>query len=200
MSGRNDYCIALKGHYLEYADAEHKYSIDGVEVPSITQIISSQLGGKYSYVRRAVLERAAQAGTELHEAIETYVKTGYISNSKEFSNYLFLKHVYRFTELGSELPVILFANNRPVAAGRCDMFLFWNGEVGGADIKCTSSIDRLALTYQLNLYRIAFRQSYDIEWSFLRGIQLKDNIRHFVNIPISENIAWNLVYEYMGDN
>ena len=80
------------------------------------------------------------------------------------------------------------------------MVLEMNGEIGGADIKRTSSLDKDYLFYQLNLYRIAYRQTYGIEWDFLKGIHLREDVRKMVAIPVNENLAWQLVHEYMEGN
>ena len=77
------------------------------------------------------------------------------------------------------------------------MVLMLDDQVGIADIKRTSALDKDYLAYQLNLYRIAYRQTYGIEADFLRAIHLREDTRKFVNIPINEPLAMDLVYEYM---
>ena len=71
-----------------------------------------------------------------------------------------------------------------------------NGEIGGADIKRTATLDKNYLAYQLNLYRIAYRQCYGKEWTFLKGIHLREEKRKFVDIPLAEALAWDLVDDY----
>ena len=97
----------------------------------------------------------------------------------------------------NEVPVILFKDGKPTSAGRLDLVLRMNGEIGGADIKRTSTLNKEYLFYQLNLYRIGYQQCYGEEWQFLRGIHLKDDIRKFVKIPINADMAWQLVEEYL---
>jgi hypothetical protein len=98
------------------------------------------------------------------------------------------------------MPVILWMDDEPVSAGRCDLILRMDGKIGGADIKRTSSLNKEYLSYQLNLYRTAFRQSYGVEWEFLRGIHLRGDVRKFVDIPINEEIALQLVQEWRQCN
>ena len=95
--------------------------------------------------------------------------------------------------------MILHLSDIPIAAGRLDLVLEMNGQIGGADIKRTASLDKDYLFYQLNLYRIAYRQSYGVEWEFLKGLHLRENVRKFVDIPINENSAWGLVNRYMEE-
>ena len=59
----------IKGHVLEYFDDTHTYLVDGIIVPSITQILKIKFKNKYSVVNQKVLNRASERGTEIHEAI-----------------------------------------------------------------------------------------------------------------------------------
>ena len=43
------------GHILEYIDSTHTYLVDGVIVPSITQIMKLKFGNKYDGVDKDVL-------------------------------------------------------------------------------------------------------------------------------------------------
>ena len=190
-------CWQINSHDLEYYDDTHQYLVDGVIVPSITQILQIKFGNKYIGVNKRVLERASKKGTEVHEAIERYFQTGEETELKELRNFKFLKKKYNFDIIENEVPVILFQNNEPICAGRLDMVIRMDGRIGGADIKRTSTLDKEYLAYQLNLYRIAYMQSYGIEWKFLKGIHLRDDTRKLVDIPINESMALELVKEYM---
>ena len=70
------------------------------------------------------------------------------------------------------------------------------GDKALADIKTTSTLDKEYLAYQLNLYRLGYMQSYDEEITKLYGVHLRDDKRKFVEIPINEGIAWDIVGEY----
>lgn len=186
----------INGCTLEYFDREHLYLVDGEIVPSITTLLKTD---KYQNVSKQVLRRAAAKGTELHDAIERLCRYGEESNLKEVRNFKFLQRKYGFQVLENEVPVILWHKEKPAAAGRLDLVLEMDGEIGGADIKRTSVLDKNYLAYQLNLYRIAYRQSYGIEWKFLKGIHLREDVRRFVDIPINEEIAWELIREKLGN-
>lgn len=188
----------LGDQILEYYDNTHTYLLDGVELPSITQILKIRFGNKYDRVDRETLKRAAERGTAVHEAIEKYCTQGIESDLIEVRNFKFLQRLYDFTVIENEVPVILFKDQKPIAAGRLDMVIRIGDKLGGADIKRTATLDKEYVAYQLNLYRIAYRQTYGKEWEFLRAIHLRENVRKFVNIPINEDIAWKLVDEYSG--
>jgi hypothetical protein len=187
----------IAGHDLEYFDDTHEYLVDGILVPSITQMLKFRFGNKYAGVNASTLKRASEKGTEVHEAIEKYCRTGEESDLPELKNFKFLQRQYGFTVIENEVPVILWLDDYPISAGRLDMVMEMNEETGGADIKRTSTLDKEYLAYQLNLYRIAYRQCYGIEWEFLRGIHLRDDVRKFVQIPVNEGMAWELVEEYL---
>lgn len=182
MEGTNtskDFFKTINGHYMEYYDEGHIYLVDGIIVPSITSLLHKD----YSCVNPSILREAARKGTELHEAIENYCKFDTESDLVEVESFKQLQAEYGFKVLENEIPVILF-DGEPVAAGRVDLVIEMNGEIGGADIKRVSRLDKKALSDQLNLYRIAYAQSYGVEWQFLKGIHLKDKVKKLVDIPI----------------
>lgn len=191
-----DFTEEIKGRVLEYLDEPHVYLVDGVIVPSITQILKYKFGGQYAGVSKKVLQDAADKGTEVHEAIERWCKTGEESDLPEVRNFRFLMKHYGFQVDYNEIPVILFKNDKPIAAGRMDLVISMGQEMGIADIKRTYKLNKEYLAYQLNLYRIAFQQCYGENITFLRGVHLRDDVRKFVEIPVDEEMAWQLVEEY----
>ena len=189
----------IKGGTLEYDDETHTYIYEGLMLPSITQILKLRFGKKYDGVDSDVLSRAAQKGTEVHKAIENLCKTGEIEDYKEVRNFLFLQKHYKFNVIDNELPVVLFVDDIPIACGRLDLVLDINDGLYLADIKRTSVLDKEYLGFQLNLYRIAYQQCYGKKIKGLRGIHLRDDKRKFVPIPIKEDMAWELIEEYLEE-
>lgn len=188
----------IAGGLLEYIDETHTYIYDGVILPSITQILKSKFGNKYNGVSKEVLQKASEKGTEVHQAIEDYEKRSIENaNCLELRNYKFLKKHYNFNCIDNEVPIVLFHNGIPVSAGRVDLILEDEGKVGIADIKRTSVFDKEYVAYQTNLYRIGYQQSYDTEITFLRGIHLRDNVRKYIELPINETMAIELLEKYL---
>ena len=190
-------CWEIGGHSLEFLDESHQYLVDGVCVPSITQILKIKFGGKYEGIDKDTLKRASEAGTQMHQAIQDYCEKGIETDLVELRNFKFLQNQYGFNVIENEVPVILSIDSVPICAGRLDMVIMLNDQVGIADLKRTSSLDKEYIGYQLNLYRIAYRQTYGIEADFLRAIHLREDTRKFVNIPVNEPLAMDLVFEYM---
>ena len=201
--------MKLNGHDFEYFDDTHTYLVDGVIVPSITQILKYKFGKKYEGIDKDVLKRAADAGTKVHEAIEALccfereeggTITPHEGSLPELRNFCFLRSRYQFKVIENEVPVILQKDGKVIGAGRLDLVLEMDGKIGGADIKRTSTLDKEYLAYQLNLYRIAYRQTYGIEWEFLRGVHLRNDVRKFVTIPIREPQIWEFLNEWEEHN
>lgn len=202
-----DFSENINGNVLEYFDDEHVYLVDGIIVPSITQILKYKFGGKYNGVSKSVLQKASEKGTMVHEAIEKYCKYGYESDLPELRNFKFLQRAYKFDVIENEVPVILSFDGKPVSSGRLDLVIekigedgVLHGERGIADIKRTSTLDKEYLAYQLNLYRIAYQQCYGMKIDFLKGIHLREEKRKYVDIPINEDMAMELVKEYIENN
>ena len=180
----------IKGGVLEYIDETHTYIYDGVVLSSITQILKVKFGNKYDYVPKDTLERASQQGTTVHKAIEDFERHGIESEVKELRNYKFLKKAYGFRCVGNEIPVVLFEDGEAVACGRLDLVLMdAEDKIGLGDIKRTSTLDKNYLAYQLNMYRIAYQQCYNVNIEFLRGLHLREDVRKYVPLPINEKLV-----------
>ena len=190
----------IKGHDVEFIGDTHTYLVDGVIVPSITQILKVKFNKKYDGIPKETLQRASEKGTQMHEIIEKWCKNGEESDLVELRNFKFLKRQYNFTVMKNEVPVILWYEGDIIGAGRLDMVISMNGQVGLADLKRTSVLDKDYLGYQLNLYLIAYQQSYGEEIEFLRGIHLREDVRKFVQIPINRELTIKLIEEWREQN
>jgi hypothetical protein len=185
----------INGNILEYDDTTHTYLVNGVIVPSVTQVMQVKFGNKYEGIRSEVLNRAAERGTTIHKAIENYCK-GMDDGSKEVHNFNFLMNYYKIKPVKNEVPIILMVDNQPVIAGRLDLVLQENDTLSLADIKTTSQLDKEYLAYQLNLYRLGYMQSYGERIDKLYGLHLRGDKRKLVELPINEDIALELLEKY----
>ncbi len=189
----------IKNYVVEYIDESHTYLVDGIILPSITQILKVKFGNKYQGISKEVLDNAAVKGTRVHEAIEKWYKYKVEDiGCKELKNMKFLQRQYKFEVIDNEVPIILFKDNKPIACGRLDLVLEENDELGLGDIKRTATLDKEYLAYQLNLYRIGYTQCYNKEIKFLKGFHLREDVRKYVSIPINEELALKLVEEYLA--
>ena len=163
---------------IEYIEDGHIYLVDGVIVPSITQLLKPMSEEMYRYVPQGLLDKAAERGTEIHKAIETGD-----DSVQEVRNFNWLKGKKHFEVVANEIIVKL---DEPLACGRLDILLEKDGELGIADIKTTSTFNKEYVGLQLNLYRMAFEQTYGASVTWLAGIHLRGNTRKFHPIPINE--------------
>ena len=189
--------FSIKGGTLEYFDDTHTYLYDGLMLPSVSQILGMKYKNEYASVPPAVLNNAAQRGTAVHKAIENYNNSGYDDGSEAVRNFKFLQKQYGFEVLDSELPLVIFKDDMPIACGRLDMTMLMDGETGIADIKTVSTLNKEKIAYQLNLYRIGLMQSYGVDAKFLKIIHLRDGIRKVIDSPINEGMTWELIDKYL---
>ena len=189
----------IKGHTLEYIDEIHQYIVDGLCIPSITQLIKIKFGKKYDGISKEVLQKAANKGSEMHEAIELYEKEGKETDIPELRNYKFLKKHYKWEVIQSEMPIILFKDDEPIAAGRLDQVIKIGEEKGINDLKRTSAFDKDYVALQTNLYRIGYQQSYDEKIDFVSGTHLRDNTRKYYKLPVNEEYATSVIEEFLKE-
>ena len=177
----------INNHILEYDDDTHTYIVDGVIVPSVTQLLGEKFND-YAGVSTSVLEQASQKGTAMHEAIERFEKTGAENDSKELRNYKFLKRHYKWTNIDNELPIIYEENGQVLFAGRLDQIIEIDSKLGINDFKRVSAPNKEKICYQLNLYKLGYEQSYHKKIEFLAFTHLREDVRKFVKLPINEKI------------
>lgn len=187
----------IAGREVEYYEDGHIYLVDGVRLPSITGMLRMRFGGKYAGVSPETLRRAADRGTQVHAAIEAYVKTGAEADLPELRGFKWLTTHAGWTPIRSEVPLVLCdKDGEAIACGRCDLVMRKGADLCGADIKRTSTFDREYVAAQLNLYRIAYRQSWGEEWTRLYGLHLREWMRRLIEVPINEDWAWDYIDEW----
>lgn len=189
----------INGRTLEFDEEYHVYVVDGIIVPSVTKILKAFFDD-YANVSQAVLERARDKGTALHGAIERFEKTGEESDLTEFRNYLFLKKHFGFKNVTNELPIFYEENGKVLFAGRLDQIIEIDGKLGINDFKRVSAPNKEKIAFQLNLYKIAYEQSYYKQISTLSFMQLREETRKFFPVQINEQSAKKLLKNYYKEN
>ena len=61
-------------NYIEFIEKEHIYLIDGIIVPSVTQLLKKLFPCKYENIPEKILEDKSIYGIELHKFIEIIEK------------------------------------------------------------------------------------------------------------------------------
>lgn len=147
---------------IEYIEEEHLYLLDGIIIPSVTQLLEKVFPDKYKGIPKEILERKATYGTKVHQLIEDYenkkeyqIDSVYIELS--FKQYLEIKEKNNL-EVVSQEEIVHYKN---YYAGRYDMIANVNNELCLVDIKTTAKLDREYLSWQLSLYELAIGKKFD---------------------------------------
>lgn len=156
--------MAISDYDIFFDEAEHKYLVDGREVPSVTEILAP-LHRSYGKINPSVLEYAARRGKAVHEALEVYDLGGKLEAPAEIvpycEAYLDWAQTYRPKWLGIEQIVY---DDTSDYIGTLDRIGYLNGvEFAVVDIK-TSQPSKEALVsvcVQTYAYAIAYLMSHD---------------------------------------
>jgi hypothetical protein len=155
---------------IEYIDEAHLYLLDGVIIPSVTQLLEKVFPDKYKGIPKEILERKANYGSKVHSMIERIEKgreTGLddeivididsVSMAIAYDEYLELR-TNNNIEVVSQEEIVHYKN---LYAGRYDMIAKVNGELSLVDIKTTAKLDKEYLSWQLSLYELAIGKKFD---------------------------------------
>jgi len=184
---------------IKFTEDGHIYTAGDHRIMSVTTLLHLDNPSKYEHVSEATLERASEKGTEVHNAIECYVKYGLERDDlQEFRNFKFLQKMFKFEVLDSEVMVLLEHNGIELV-GTTDLVLNYKGELALGDIKRTSALDKEYLAKQLNLYRLAYQQTYGQEIKHLIGIHLREDKRKLIELPINEDFAKDIIENHIDE-
>ena len=145
---------------IKFDENLHKYTVDGKEVISATQLLQKhKITPSYDAVDKELLRMASERGTLIHEEVENWIKDrelGFTEEAEYICDYLRDKAFYG-SEIISEQMV---AND--IVAGRFDLlYLNCKKELVLADIKTGNSKHLYGWTWQLSLYKYLYERMYD---------------------------------------
>ena len=144
---------------IKFDENLHKYTVDGKEVISVTQLLQKhRITPRYDAVDKELLRMASERGTLIHEEVENWIKDreiGFTQEAYYICDYLRDK-IYYGSEIISEQMV---AND--IVAGRFDL-LFLDGKkrLVLADIKTGNSKHLFGWSWQLSLYKYLYEKMY----------------------------------------
>ncbi len=137
---------------VKYLDETHQYFLGKKEIPSVSKLVAFACGTSYANIPTDVLQKAADYGTSVHNAIEKFENTGEIEEGldKQVGVYQELKKKY-LLEVESMEQLVTDGKN---FAGRYDILdtqrQLW-------DIKTTSKVYLEKWEWQLSLYSYALK-------------------------------------------
>lgn len=68
---------------LAFDEQQHLYTLGGLVLPSVTQIMSPMSSMLYAAVPQAALDAAADRGTRAHEQVSNYVRYGVLETDED---------------------------------------------------------------------------------------------------------------------
>lgn len=161
---------------LLFFDTDHKYTLDGEELPSVSEVTRFISREIYGDIGQFNLDRAAKRGTAVHKATEVLDKYGKVEISEDIEPYIKAYVAFRH-EHKCEWKYIERQSYEPQKryAGTIDRLGALDGVCTLLDIKTTSSISKRHRTLYsvcLTLYRRMFP---DADVKQLVILQLKND-------------------------
>lgn len=142
---------------LSFDEHGHIYRLNGMELPSVTTLMKPLSAAVYRGIDEMTLDRAARRGTEVHNAIENYIKFGIKDIAPDFDGYFagFLKW------LEERQPVIVGSECRLYHklmryAGTADIPCYLNGKLTCVDVKTSAQVEEPLCRVQLEGYTQAW--------------------------------------------
>ena len=172
---------------LLFFDEGHKYTLDGEELPSVSQLTRFISREIYGDVGQFNLDRAADRGTAVHKATELLDKYGTAEIDEDIAPYLQAYIAFRKEHM-CEWQKIEYATHHPnnLYAGTLDRVGTVDGNLVVLDIKTSSTIQKPLYTAQLNLYREMLPDP--IEQLVILHLK-KDGTYKLIDIPIDDTLA-----------
>lgn len=154
---------------IDFNEEKHEYSVNGVKVPSVSEILSPLNADRYGTINPAVLRSAAEKGTAVHEmceAIDYGIDTdedempeiqGYVDAYFQF----LLDHEVEWSMVERIVACYRGVEGEPpIYAGTIDRFGIVDGNAAVVDIKTYASMTteaQMTASCQTALYRDAIQ-------------------------------------------
>ena len=158
---------------IDFNEDKHKYTVGGVHIPSVSEILSPLNAERYGEINPAVVQQAAERGRAIHaiteqidygldpdedevEMVEGYIDAYYqflFDHEVEWSMVERIVACYRGVE-----------GEPPIYAGTIDRFGIVDGKAAVVDIKTYASMTteaQMTASCQTALYRSAIEGAYD---------------------------------------
>lgn len=144
---------------LEFSDERHEYRVNGIKIPAVSAILEPLSSANYGTVSRSVLNRAAEKGTAVHNAIENWIKFGIEDIDPAWQGY-FDAFLQWWAEnvpepLGSEVRIY---HRLLMYAGTCDLIAVIDGKTVLVDYKTSAQVSAMVYGVQLEAYAQALEQ------------------------------------------
>lgn len=177
---------------LVFDEIEHKYFMNGVESPSVSEICRPISFERFQALPIHVLENARQRGTAIHEVIENYLLTGEIDweGKEQYANYINQFITWHRTYK----PKILYVEFRMYSeefSGTCDLICELDGKIILVDFKSSSRVDKQSLSVQFaGYYKLCKKYNIKIDETWYLHLTNKDKVDSYVFKQLDRDEEW----------
>ena len=189
---------------LEFEDKTHTYRLNGMVIPSVSEIMEPLSNEKYKGISESTLNKAAEKGTAVHNSIENYIKFEIDDVPPEHRGYFdaFLEwwETYHPEVVGSEIKTY---HKLLRYGGTVDILVYIDGVLTLVDIKTTSALSDMTCGVQLEGYSQALK-SHGIVVERKIILHLKKDGKYAIReYPVSDSNRWRVfgslkcVYDYI---
>ena len=146
---------------IKFNENLHKYTVDGKEVISVTQLLQKhKITPSYDAVDKELLRVASERGTLIHEEVEKWIESGeggFTEEAERICDYLF----ERADEKSKIISEQMVAND--IVAGRFDVLYTHAKKLVLTDIKTGNTKHLFGWSWQLSLYKYLYEKMYGKE-------------------------------------
>ena len=146
---------------IKFDETLHKYTVDGKEVISVTQLLQKhKITPSYDAVDKELLRVASERGTLIHEEVEKWIESGecgFTEEAEKICEYLF----ERADENSKIISEQIVAND--IVAGRFDVLYTHAKKLVLTDIKTGNTKHLFGWTWQLSMYKYLYKKMYGKE-------------------------------------
>ena len=173
---------------LVFREEDHKYFLNGEEIPSVSELTRFLAREVYGEADPIALDRAAEKGTAVHDALQTLDEKGEVEVDSEYDGYIAAYLKFR-AEHDVEWREIEWMVHTDKYAGRIDRYGYVDGKPCIVDFKTTSRISKaheVLYTAALSLYEMAICLAKPVDMLYV--IQLKSD-GNYKLIPLNVDRA-----------
>ena len=157
---------------IKFDENLHKYTVDGKEVISVTQLLQKhRITPSYDAVDKELLRVASERGILIHEEVEKWIESGecgFTEEAERICDYL-NSTADRDSQIISEQIV---AND--IVAGRFDVLYTHAKKLVLTDIKTGNTKHLFGWSWQLSLYKYLYEKMYGKEIDSLQILWAKN--------------------------
>ena len=192
---------------LQFDEVRHFYSLNGIKIPSVTEIMRPLTKSHYGEINLDILNAAAKRGKEVHQAIENFFAFGIDDVPPEHEGYYLAFKDW----LNKSNPEIIAAESRISHktlryAGTSDLACIMHDKMVCVDFKTSTQIVDMLTRVQLEAYSRAF-ESHGFKFDEKAIVLLHKNGKWSTKTyASSDSEAWEvfgsllLIHNYLAKN